>query len=163
MEIQRIGNGGAGGYVKGAEIQNVGLLVGGEQIPQTNFRGGADHAVALDAPQLGFLNFHRLTLAVPAAQGAGAGHGHPHPGGEIGAAADDLPDVAAADVRFADPQLVGVGMGADLRHHAHQHMLEALGQVLGPLHLHGGHGQVIGQTGQVHILRELYIILDPIQ
>ena len=163
VKVQRIGNGGAGGYVKGTEIQNVGLLVGGEQIPQPDLGGGADHTVALDAPQLGFLNFHRLTLAVPAAQGAGAGHGHPHPGGEIGAAADDLPDVAATDIRPADPQLVGVGMGADLRHYAHQHMLEALGQVLGPLHLHGGHGQVIGQTGQVHILRELYIILDPIQ
>ena len=54
-------------------------------------------------------------------------------------------------------------MGQDLSDLAHHHVVERRAQIGGVLHLHGGHGQVIGQTLQIHILRELDIVPDPIQ
>ena len=163
MQVQGVGNGGARRSVEIAEVQNVGLLRGGEQISQADLRRAADHAVALDAPELGLLDLHRLALTVPAAHGPGGRHGHLHARADVGAAAYDVADVAAADVGAADLQLVGVGMGAHLHDPAHQHVVEPPGQVLGPFHLHGGHGQVIGQPRQVHVLGQVHVILDPIQ
>ena len=163
VQVQGVGNGGARRSVEIAEVQNVGLLRGGEQISQADLRRAADHAVALDAPELGLLDLHRLALTVPAAHGPGGRHGHLHARADVGAAAYDVPDVAAADVGAADLQLVGVGMGAHLHDPAHQHVVEPPGQVLGPFHLHGGHGQVIGQPRQVHVLGQVHVILDPIQ
>ena len=163
VQVQGVGNRGPRWGVKGAQVQDVGLLGGGEQIPQADLHRAADHAVAFDAPELGLLDLHRLALAVPAAHGSRGGHGHLHARADVGAAANDIPDVTAADVRAADLQLVGVGMGAHLRDLPHQHMVKLPGQVRGPLHLHSGHGQVIGQPGQVHIPGQVHVIFDPVQ
>ena len=105
VEVQGVGNGGPRRGVKGAQVQDVGLLGGGEQVPQADLHRAADHAVAFDAPELGLLDLHRLALTVPAAHGAGAGHGDLHSVAQVHAAADDLADVAAADVGPADLQL----------------------------------------------------------
>ena len=63
VELQRVGQGGAGGGGEGGEIQNVGLLVGGEKIRQADLHGAADHAVAGHAPELALLDLHGLALA----------------------------------------------------------------------------------------------------
>ena len=162
VQIQRVGQRRTGRCVKLAQVENVGLLLGGEQIGKANLHRAADHAVALHAPQLALLDLHQLALAVPLAHGAGQGHGHLHALGQIAAAANDVLDLAA-DVGLADLQFVGVGVlldGLDLAHH---HVVELLAKLDGVLHLHGGHGQVIGQTLQIHIRRQVDVILDPVQ
>ena len=163
VEIQRVGQRCAGGRIEGAEVEDDGLPVGGEQVGKADLHGAADHAVAVHAPELALLDLHRLALAVPAAEGAGQRHRHLHAVAEVGAAADDLLDVAAADVGAADTQLIRVGVRQDLLDLTHHHIVERSAQIDGVLHLHGGHGQVIGQTLQIHILRQLYIVPDPIQ
>ena len=138
------------------------LFAGGEQVGKADLHGAADHAVAFHAAQLAHLDLHRFTLAVPAAHGAGQRHGHLHPLAQVGAAADDILYLAA-NVGFADFQLVGIGVllnGHDL---PHRHVVELTAQINGILHLHGGHGQVIGQTLQIHIRGQIHVILDPIQ
>ena len=163
VEIQRVGQRCAGGRIEGAEVEDDGLPLHGEQVGKADLHGVADHAIAVHAPELALFDLHRLTLAVPAAEGAGQRHRHLHAVAEVGAAADDLLDVAAADVGAADTQLIRVGVGQDLLDLTHHHIVERSAQIDGVLHLHGGHGQVIGQTLQIHILRQLYIIPDPIQ
>ena len=162
VQLQRVGQGGTGGGIKLAQVENMGLLLGGEQVGKADLHRAADHAVALDAAELALLDLHRLALAVPLAHGAGQGHGHLHALGQVAAAADDVLDLAA-DVGLADLQLVGVGVLLDGLDPAHHHVVELLRQLDGVLHLHGGHGQVIGQTLQIHIRRQVDVILDPVQ
>ena len=163
IEVQRVRQRRTCRGVKGGQVQNGGFLLIGEEVKETDFAGGADHAVAGNTPELALFNLHRLPLAVPAAPCAGESHGHLFSHIEIGAAADNIFDFTAADVSLADFQLVGVGMLLDGGDKTHHHAAEILGQIRGVLHLHGGHGQVVGKALEIHIVRELYIVLDPIQ
>ena len=163
VEIQRVRQRRTGGGVEVAEIENDGLSLRGEQVGKADLHRAADHAVARHAAELALVDLHGLALAVPAADGAGQRHGHLHAVAEVGAAADDLLDGAAADVGAADAQLVGVGMGQDLPDLAHHHVVERRAQIGGVLHLHGGHGQIIGQTLQVHVMGQLHIVPEPVQ
>ena len=163
VQVQRVCQRCAGGCVELAQVEDMRLLRGGEQALQPDLHRTADHAVALHAAELALLDLHRLALAVPAAHRAGQRHGHLHALAQVAAAADDVLHPAAADVGFADLQLVGVGVlfnGVDDTHH---HVVEGSAQVHGVLHLHGGHGQVKGQLFQVGVRRQLHIVSDPIQ
>ena len=162
VHSERRGERRTGRCVEVAQIEDDGFLCG-EEVGKADLARGADHAVARDAAQLRLLDLDGLALTVPAAHGTGAGHGDLHSVAQVHAAADDLADVAAADVGPADLQLVGVRVLANLLHHADDHMVEAAGQILGVLHLDGGHRQVIGQTLEVHILRQVHIVPDPVQ
>ena len=163
VQVQRVGQRRTHRRVEVAQIQDDGFFLGGEQVGKTDLTGGTDHAVALHTAQLALFDLHRLALAVPAAYRAGQGHGHLHAVTQVHAAADDLLDLAAADIGLADLQLVGVGVLADLFDLTQHHIVELLGKVDGILYLHGGHSQVIGQTLQVHIRGQIDVILDPVQ
>ena len=162
VQLQRVGQRRTGRRVEVAQIEDVGLLLGGEQVGKADLHRAADHAVALHAAELALLDLHQLALAVPLAHGAGQRHGHLHAFGQVAAAADDILDLAA-DIGLADLQLVGVGMLLDGLDPAHHHVVELLGQLDGVLHLHGGHGKIIRQPLQIHIRRQVDVILDPVQ
>ena len=162
VQLQRVGQRRTGRRVEVAQIEDVGLLLGGEQVGKADLHRAADHAVALHAAELALLDLHQLALAVPLAHGAGQRRGHLHAFGQVAAAADDILDLAA-DIGLADPQLVGVGMLLDGLDPAHHHVVELLGQLDGVLHLHGGHGKIIRQPLQIHIRRQVDVILDPVQ
>ena len=98
---------------------------------------------------------------MPAHHRAGAGNRHAHPFRQVDPAADDRLRFSVSDIHPAYPQLVRVGLGLDLLDDTDDHLVKAARQILHVLHLHGGHGQVISQLFQVHILRELHIIPDP--
>ena len=160
VQIQRLGKRCTGRYIEVTQIEDSSLVLKGKQIKQADFRGSADHAVAFHTAQLALLDLHRLAFAVPAAERAGQGHRHTLSLTQIGAAADDVADVAA-DVGLADTQLVGIGVLLNGPDDTHHHVVKLLGKVRGVFHFHSGHGQIVSQLLQVHIRRHINIIFYP--
>ena len=148
-------------HLESGQIHNLRLLACREQIAQSDLIGGADHAEGLHAPQLGIFDFNGLSLAVPAHHSAGAGYGYPHSIPQIDSTADDLLDLSVSNIHLADSQPVRVWMGLHLFDHAYYHLIKTTGQVLYILHLYRGHGQIVGQLLQIHIIRDLHIVPNP--
>ena len=147
--------------LKSRQVENLCLLICREQVAQANLTGSADHAIGLHPAELGVFNHHRLALSVPAHYRAGAGHSHTHALLQVDSSADDILDLTAADIYLAYLKLIRVGMGLDFRNDTHKHIVKPACQIFHILHLYGRHGQIIGQFFQIHILRDLYIILYP--
>jgi len=122
-----------------------------QEVFQSDFIGAADHAVRLDAPQFGYLNFHRFAFTVPDDFGTWLSDGNHLSGLQVGSAADNLNRLAFTDVSHDDPQAVGLGVGADGENPAGDDVLEGVAQVFTALDLNRAHGQVIGKllNGQV--------------
>ena len=161
VHIQRVCKGSACRNFESGQVENLRFLGSRKQFAQPNLIGSADHAVGLHAAELGVLDYHRLAFAVPAHYSAGAGHCHAHAFLQIDSTADNIFNLTAADIYLADSQFIRIGMGLYFLDDTHKHIVKPAGQILHILHLYGRHGQIIGQLFQIHILRDLYIILYP--
>ena len=161
IHIQRICQRGSCRYVKGGQIYDFRFPGCREQVTQPDFLRSADHAEGLHAAEFGIFDNHRLAFSVPADNGAGAGDGHTHSLFQVASAADDVFDLASADVCPADSQFVCVGMRFQFLDYADNHVVKTAGKFLRVLNLYGGHGQVIGQFFQINTFRDIYIILYP--
>ena len=85
---------------KGRKVEDLRLLLCREQLAQSDLIGRADHTEGGNAAELGILDDHRLSLSVPAHNGSRAGYGNAHAFFQVDAAADDIFDLASADIYF---------------------------------------------------------------
>ena len=70
---------------------------------------------------------------------------------------------AVIDIHLADTQLVGIGMRQYLFDFTDNNAVKTSCQFFGTFYLDSGHGKVKGQTFQVYIVRDFYIIFDPVE
>ncbi|MDT4829886.1 hypothetical protein FQZ97_633200 [compost metagenome] len=108
-------------------------------IADLQFGGRAEHAVGLDATQLGLLD-----LEVAGQFGADHGEGDLQAGAHVGRAAHDLEGLAAV-ADLADAQLVGVRVLFGAQHLAHDHAAEGTGHRGDAVDFEAGHGQTSHQ------------------
>ena len=80
-----------------------------------------------------------------------------------GAHAGLLLDLVLADIYLENAKLVCVGMRKNFLDLTHNDLIKTLCQRLCALYLNGRHGEIVGESGKIHIIGELYVILDPIQ
>ena len=149
--------------VEFGKIDDLMLLGRGEEVSKTHLVSTADHAVAGNTAQLGGLDLHGLALAVPAHPCTGDGDDNLHADLQVRATANDIVGGFVTRIYQTNAELVGVGMRVDREDLAHNDVVEGLGNVVYALHLDGGHGQLVGQSGELHVVGQLDVILDPIQ
>ena len=161
IHIQSICQRGTGRNFKGRQVQNLRFLLCREQFSQSDLIGSTDHTEGSDTAELGILDHHRLALAVPTHNGSRAGYGHPHTFAQIDTTADDVLDLTVSDIYLAHPQTICVRVRLDSLDHTHNHIVEPARQFFHIFYLYRGHGQIIGQLLQIHVLRDIHIIFYP--